>query len=191
MGLIEDAKSATQIWGTLSPLGKVLLLGGFVTSALSVGSLADATFKYRGFLSVGIEFYRTVANLPFDVPRLWFDLELPQPQVDAICMGTLLGVAFYRTHRSIEPVERSVLSSILPATLVVPTLWGITLSTTFLVIMIPPVLLLSFATLDKLTRKTRYKFSGPVQVGPTLGYVVAVYLTVAVVAAISEGLTRV
>jgi hypothetical protein len=62
MDIIEEAKDFKNLWVKRTPTGKIILVVAFSLSAISIGSLADTVFAFKGFIVEAIDFYRSVSE---------------------------------------------------------------------------------------------------------------------------------
>nr|ABE73745.1 putative cytochrome/quinol oxidase [Parazoarcus communis] len=62
MDIIEEVKDFKKIWANRTPTGKIILAVSFVLSAISIGSLADTVFAFKGFIVEAINFYQHISE---------------------------------------------------------------------------------------------------------------------------------
>lgn len=87
MGVREDYESLRKIWGGCSPLTKLLIAGHFLATALSMASIADRTAAFRGFVTATVHFYRTLTA------PVAHRLKMPQIDIDGFVLLMILIVA--------------------------------------------------------------------------------------------------
>lgn len=97
MSIKGDIEELKNTWPLLSPLTKIFLVASLCVSALSVSSIADSIFKFRGFLRVGIDFYREfvapIFSLLFEYLGLVFDAAI----IDNFVFVTFISATLIRT----------------------------------------------------------------------------------------------
>jgi hypothetical protein len=85
VGIAEDFYGLKNQWSKLSFLTRIVFVFSFALSLLSVGSLADSAFNFKGFIIYGIEFYNAVTEpikvllsniFQIEIDRIVFDFFL-------------------------------------------------------------------------------------------------------------------
>ena len=97
MGLKGDINELKKAWPHLSLLTRLLLLLSVLISILSVSSLADSVYKFRGFIVLGIDFYRAFIFPYLDTLITFFNIRLNSRELDttvfiSLITGTLIRV---------------------------------------------------------------------------------------------------
>lgn len=196
MGLADDFNGLKALWGNLSPIAKVFLGASFLLTALSIGSLADAVFEFKGFVVGALAGYRAVVAPIID------KLEISQQVFDLVVAVTLLAAAQDRARyreltENVEIDIRIITTFILFAVVFyllflgvvvfVASFTGYVVATVFFAITWPTVMIVR----PFIKRIFRPNFSKDDVLDLRAGmYILSIYVFVAVVAAISEGLAR-
>ncbi len=214
MAIQGDFNALRNSWSELSLVGKLFFGGSFLISASAIASVADFIFKLRGFISHGIEFYRSTTAPAVEILKGWTGIELEQYQAD-LCVFFTLALGSYVRAAYVMKEPRGFIRNIL-------FIWGaaimlivadLHIDSPWIVVpirLIPfliPFLLIAFPLFLKAmagaTNFRAYKemFEGHhvANFAMRRSYqfaklaalnIVAVLLFVAIIAGISEGLTR-
>ncbi len=190
MPLQEDWNELKKTWSKLSHLGKIISVVSFVITCTSVASLADSIFEFRGFILTGIEFYRSILDYLQVI-----GLVISGPKRDVFVAMLLIITGVMKHHDSNTPLflfPYSVYIMVVPVVPIglifdepdralVQAVWmGSIALFQFLVI-------LSYAIIPFVTkRELPYTLSARF----ILRYILTICFLIAVIAAISEGLTR-
>lgn len=202
MGLADDFNGLKVLWGNLSPIAKVFLGASFLVTALSIGSLADAIFEFKGFVVGAVTGYRAVVAPIIEWIEVYIRLEISQQLFDLVVSVTLVVVAqdralFKEVTEGVE-IDIPILASFglsavvfyllfLGVVVFMASLTGYVVATVFFAISWPTV----FIVRPFIKRIFRRNFSKDDVLDLRAGmYILSIYLFVAVVAAISEGLAR-
>jgi hypothetical protein len=86
----EDYESLRKVWEGCSPLTKILIAGHFLATSLSMASIADKTAALRGFVTTTVHFYRTLTA------PVAHRLKMPQIEIDSFVLLMILIVAQWR-----------------------------------------------------------------------------------------------
>ena len=97
MGIKDDFEGLTQTWKTLSAPIKVFLAANFLVSSLSIASISDSIFKFKGFIKAAVEFYQLCTGMVLGFLTKYVYIDLVQVQIDVIILFLLFGGAFYRS----------------------------------------------------------------------------------------------
>ncbi|MBW2664224.1 MAG: hypothetical protein JRD93_20170 [Deltaproteobacteria bacterium] len=195
MGLREDFQSLQESWADFSSATKIFLCGTFLVSSMAIASIADATFKLRGFITTAIDFYRALTAPAMDWLRIHY--EISQSHADAI----LLSAIFFASLARGGALANRTYDTVLGATyewVFWTTTWLLSVP---LLVSCPEhqllqigVGLLSFVVFIGYYKRARsiwfFNERVALMARHALLLMLAVFLFVAVVAAISEGLTR-
>lgn len=90
MAIHDDWEELKGLWGKCSAPTRIFLLVSFVVSCLSIASLADHVFAFKGFILAGIEFYRIPINYLIEVVKEKIDFEIPILLFDGIICCVLI-----------------------------------------------------------------------------------------------------
>lgn len=99
MGMRGDFNDLKEAWSSFSLLTKIFLAGSFLTSSLSLASIADSVFKLRGFIEMAIAFYHSLVEPLTALIAEYIGLDLVQGQVDGIILVTIITTSFIRVNR--------------------------------------------------------------------------------------------
>jgi len=99
MGIQGDFNELKKAWSSFSPLTKVFFGAIFFGSCLSVSSIADGVFKLRGFIVTAIDFYHSLVQPLTAFIAEYVGLDLGQGQVDGIILMTLITTSIIRVNR--------------------------------------------------------------------------------------------
>lgn len=199
MGLQDDWKELKGAWGNLSALGKVVSVTSFAGSVLSIASIGDSVYAFRGFIGNTLDYYRTIfepfrgaleAAMACEISELTADLLV----ADVLVTGSLLRAFTIFGGRAesgpslaagqcigVAACGLLVGTGILASASGVLEVWGYVISFVNAFVLI----ILCFFPENEVG-------SGVSRVARLSGtYVCFIVLSVAILAAISEGLTRV
>lgn len=191
MDLYNDFEDLKKFWRQRSSAGKAFLMLAFMFSILSFGSVANSVYEFRGFIVTAMNFYLFVTE-PI---RTWIStfvhMEIPRSVFDGIIIFALYFGAFFRAvavYSASEVRPRWVTVTILIVGLI-PIGWALNklheLIGVFSYYAALPLLPIYYALAvnktGRLGREDRF----------TILYILSVYFAVALLAAISEGLTRI
>ena len=185
MGLVDDFKDLPRVWKELNPLGKTITIVGVVLSALSVASIADATFQLKGFIVNAIYVYRQITEPVVIFLSDAFDYRFRQAQLDLIVLGGLSGASFFRASRLV-PITARILGAIMFLLIFVSLGFAFDVQespfwlTAFL--LTPLAFWLGGRPMKQLSESPEIK--------RTAMYILIIYLLVGFVAGVSEGVSR-
>jgi len=216
MGIRDDLNDLKKSWSSFSPLTKVFFGATFLTSSLSLASIADSVFQLRGFISTAIDFYRSLVEPLRALVAEYLRLEFVQVQVDEVIFLTLIVGSYLRAGRVVRmPSQRRdnilmVLVAALVMALVIfhnhdPDVYlllnfGFVIAFTWPLIYPKGLIVFNKAVLIALKKASFGKLDLLEERDALLDVrndqivainMLAIFLFVAVVAGISEGLTRV
>ena len=189
MDFYKEAADLRKMWVERSFIGKAILLFSFAMSIMSVGSLASNVFEFKGFLLNGIDFYTKVTAPLREYISDFFNINVPITMQDSIVLFIIIFGGVIRFDA--QEFNRD------------GWLWVIGLLVYYFILVIlgmlgiqcglePTLLIFSVSllmpTIYALTCNKKFKIS-PKERLLTL-YIIGIYFTVAVIAAISEGLSR-
>lgn len=90
MGVKEDYESIRKVWDGCSPLTKILIAAHFLASSLTMASIADRTAAFRGFVTTAVHFYRALTA------PVAHRLKISQIDIDSFVLLMVLIVAQWR-----------------------------------------------------------------------------------------------
>ena len=99
MGIRDDFNELKEAWSSFSPLIKVFFGATFLTSSLSLASIADSAFKLRGFIVTAIDFYHSLVEPLTTLIAEYLRLNLAQDQVDVVIFMTIIVGSSLRAGR--------------------------------------------------------------------------------------------
>ena len=103
MGIQGDFNDLKQAWSGFTPLAKVFFGAIFFGACLSVSSIADGVFKLRGFIVTAIDFYHFLVQPLTAFIAEYVGLDLGRGQVDGIILMTLITASIVRANRVLGP----------------------------------------------------------------------------------------
>lgn len=188
MDIYKEITDLKEMWAGRSLVGKALLLFAFTLSVISVGSLADTVFAFKGFIVLGFDFYRELTEpirryiskiFSFEISQftqdvfllfsfwagsIWrFDVEDPQREGVFWIIGFLVFLAASISAFNLVAYISNKYIAIIIVFPLAPLLHGVTCNKSFVI--------------GAHNRICTY-------------FMIGVYFFIACVAAISEGLTR-
>ena len=195
MALREDLQALTQLWVEGSVLARVFSGASLLLSALSLGSLADAVFQFKGFVAQALDVYRALTATIIEWMRIYFDIEITQMWFDATVVGILcvssvvrsavgLGENRFFAFYAAIGIALVVVQAGFLLTVFTSTTFGSSIGTVVGLAITLPSVLLMFAY----GSRNHSDFSMACKIACI--NVVGLYLLVAVVIAIIEGATR-
>lgn len=115
MSLKDDFEKLKEKWAALTLGWKIILSIMMISQALSIASIGDSVFAFKGFIVQGIEFYHWVTDpIVAMLPKL---ISLTRKEFDACALLLLYYGSFFKmmiAHSDFEgDALRSVLSLIL------------------------------------------------------------------------------
>jgi len=207
MGIQEDFDKLKSLWPTMSVMAKGVMIGSFLLSLLSIGSIADIVFEFKGFIVTAIVFYHKItAPVVQFFSVYFFNIKIPQSVIDVQVLVTTywLGLARIDQWWSIKPLWKRIIYIILTVIVIMLTmiLGGsviliinfmseeyASLAIVFFAISIPIMSLLPSTPLSKFPL-LNYSSGATRIMRISAYYLLSLYFLVAVLAAISEGLSR-
>ncbi len=184
---------------------KVLAVAIFMGSAMSIASIADVTFQMRGFLVNAIEFYRLLTEPLMLFLSRWITLE--QYQVDGAIFMILFTGARIRAEHTVEEHYHSERPQMYPDFFKNKIFRDMYMVLAGLILFLPLIFMGKLATwlylgflglsalnmvvgptAKRLAKMNPYMFR---VARSTVSYLLAILLFTAIVAGISEGLTRI
>jgi hypothetical protein len=188
LGIAEDFYGLKSQWSKITFGTKVIFILSFSLSVLTVGSLADSIFSFKGFVVAGIEFYREFTEPVRTFISSLLNVEISRVLQDSIIMAGLWLGSVYRFNE--EEHQRSGVSWLVGLLV----FWLITFGLKVFIIQffsITAAILIIFAFAPLLYAFTCNKsFSIYPQNKIEAQFILIVYFFVACIAAISDGLTR-
>jgi hypothetical protein len=108
MGVKGDFDELRKIWPNLSTPLKIFLTVSFILSCLSITSIANAIFQFRGFIEAAVDFHQS-----YITPILYYLLsllgvELSQIKLDAILCISLLFSSLIHSNTCLKTYPVSV-----------------------------------------------------------------------------------
>lgn len=101
MALKEDIEKFKNSWESLSIEWKVILTIMTLIQILTIGSIGDAVYNFKGFLVYGVEFYQTLTDPIFNYLLTYLNLELLNREIiDTITWGVLYFGTLWRVLKS-------------------------------------------------------------------------------------------
>jgi hypothetical protein len=97
MGLQDDRDELKKMWSKCSLAAKIFLVVSFFLSCASVLSLADGIFQFRGFFLTAIELYRIPVNYFVEVVNSYWGIVVKPSTVDMFVLNSLLAASFLKT----------------------------------------------------------------------------------------------
>jgi len=94
MALQDDWNERKSVWSNCSPGGKIFLAVSFILSCASVTSLADENLQFRGFILTAIEFYRIPVNYVIEALNSYWELAVRRSTVEMFVLNSLLAASF-------------------------------------------------------------------------------------------------
>ena len=193
----DDWKERKSMWSNCSVGGKFFLAVSFILSCASVFSLADGFFQFRGFILNAIEFYRIPVNYVVEALNSYWDLAVKRSTVEMFVLNALLAASFSKALNVffMPTLTRYVLIVIyvMFVTLLDYQDWSLgdaprpdNLPYYFYAVLLASLSFSGFLMPGK-TEEARQTASIH---RLAVGYILTILLLVAVIAAISEGLTR-
>lgn len=188
MGIAEDFYGLKGQWSRFSRTTKVVFILSFALTILSVGSIADSVFRFKGFIVYGIEFYHSLLEpVGLFLSRvLWFEIDKHDLEL-CVLVGICIRVALINDS---EIVKRSGLGQLIPAFGYLFVLWSfafildLIMEYTIAILISYPLATFALGFLENKNNRVT-----PMML-VKVGYFLIVYLVVACIAAISEGLAR-
>ena len=205
MGILEDYKSVCTSWKELGPLSKVLGGCTVLLAGLSIASVADATFKFKGFIQTGIKFYQSITEPLRSMLNqlLWF--EIPE-QIFHLLVLVTVGVSATIRASAGNEMRKQILDAfitvrlILMCPLLLKSLFNIDSNYIPLgvAVMFPFLLWFIYGFIMQLTRDISNVIEPEDRSIKTLRhvhrlaatYVLTSYLLVCIIAGVSEGIFR-
>lgn len=203
MSIKGDFKEVKQFWPTLSTPAKIFFAVSFTLSCLSITSIADKVFELRGFIRTTVEFYQSNISIIFVDFFLYFDIALAQVKIDAIIFLTLITSALIRAHFFYKAPGIALDTLTWLAFMV--AIYKVNDTQAFIIIYTYIAVIIFCATIPFILKNISLsKVDMPNRLGlqldkskvtlayrQTLLYIFTVIFFTSIVAAISEGLTRV
>ena len=93
----KDIKLLKSAWGNVSIISKALTIISLLMSFMSIASLADNIFQFKGFIVTGIEFYRVIISKIF----LFIRIDLPVEVRDFIVFNSFLLIPIIKTENTV------------------------------------------------------------------------------------------
>lgn len=205
MGLQDDWNELKKMWGNCSLATRIFLAVSFFLSCASVSSLADGVFQFRGFLQTAIEFYRIPIDYIVEVLYINWGWFIPPSAADTFVLICLFEASRIKVGGGFQKgwlYEIAIITFLAFFIMFMeyitydPTL-VISFAPGFLVVMSGIFFYLGFVhpVAGQTKRAPAFK---KIEIAPgdrrmfrlVLGNILTILFLVAVVAAISEGLTR-
>ncbi len=185
------------MWSNCSLGGKIFLAACFILSCASVSSLADGIFQFRGFILTAIEFYRIPINSVVDVLNSYWDLAVKRSTVEMFVLNFLLAASFSKALNVVFELSLTRYVFIVIYVMFVTILdyqdWSLgdaprldNLPYYFYAVLLASLSISGFLMTGK-TEEARQMASIH---RLAVGYILIILLLVAVIAVISEGLSR-
>jgi hypothetical protein len=201
MAIQNDFEELRSAWSRLSLLGKIFFGGSFLVSVSSIASIADIAFKFRGFIVYAIEFYRMTTMPIMETLHSWTGIKLEQFQVDLFVYLALITFCFvraqwlkkqpcdYKFHYSLWHL--AIILILFSSNKFTPSVYQVAAVFIFVVGLPLIPIIAPFIT----QKHGQYKQSETWKVDRQIAKlavlnIVAVLLFVAIIAGISDGLTR-
>lgn len=178
MGLQDDLQTLKRTWTSLSLLGKIFFGASFLCSTASVASIADVVFSFKGFIVEGTRFYHQCTAFFTNWVTNLLDIKVNQMTIDALIIVSVFCGSFLKAQKGTNP--RHVIG------------YALAVVATYLVgmdsVSYYPVYVASVMVFFILYLKWQDGQKTIVRI--TLVYMGAVMLLIAIIAGLSEGLTR-
>ncbi len=115
MDLHKELEEFKELWSNRTPLGKLALSMSFILSIMSVGSLADTVYSFKGFIVYGFKFYRDLSEPIRIALSNFIGISISQANQDLLVLLCLfLGIFSKVKHSEPEIItDRSLLTSML------------------------------------------------------------------------------
>lgn len=204
MSLQDDFEKLLELWKSRSLIGKCLLCIAFGSSVLSVGSIADNVYAFKGFLINALHFYRSITEPAREIINSIINITISAEYFDYIIFLSLFVIMYFRASKLVGVEISDVEAEDSPAVhiaylvagglalslfgyFVIPAL--IQFFTKFLepavvLALFTPILPVFLAVF--MNRPRRLNLDDRL----TVYFIVGTYFVVAVLAAISEGMFR-
>ncbi len=101
MNLYKEIDDLIVLWKKRSTSGKAFLIFAFSLSIMSIGSLADTVFAFKGFIVEGLRFYREVTEPIRQIASSFLELKVTQIYQDLF----VLALFFYGAMNKVEGVD--------------------------------------------------------------------------------------
>lgn len=96
MALIDDIKSAKNLWKNGTILTRVFIVISTFLATGAIASLSNVVFAWKGFILDGINFYRNIIVQPLLQLAEIFSLEISSIEVNFLILTSIFMFAIYR-----------------------------------------------------------------------------------------------
>ena len=98
MGIISDLEELKGIWPKLPFTLKVFFVITFALSCLSIASIGDSIYQFRGFINVAISFYQShISPMVINLLSL-VDIKISQTQADTMLFISVINASLIRAN---------------------------------------------------------------------------------------------
>ena len=178
MGLQDDLQTLKRTWTSLSLLGKIFFGASLLCSAAAVASVADVAFSFKGFIVEGTRFYRQCISFLTNWVTNLLSIKVNQMTIDALILVSVFFGSFFKAQKRANPAQ--LISYVLAV--VATYLVGMDSVSYYSVYVVSVFAFFILLREWQNGRKTNVRIS--------LAYMIAVVLLVAIIAGLSEGITR-
>ena len=108
----DDFKAIAKAWRELSLFGKIFALVGLSASALSIASIGDTVFQFKGFILYGIESYRIFTGFISSVVVNLTGYDIAQGVLDYLVLTAAIFGSLLRADRTLGITVKGSLPSL-------------------------------------------------------------------------------